>query len=249
MKNRIQGIIIGALLTALLLGAIPAIAGAERVTAELTYGVRVQLHGEMVNFDHDSRPFIIDGRTFLPLRTLAELIDLPVDFDAARNTVILGRRTAEPLRTSLNSAAPAFDRSYYAFTPATGWTTRPSSGTENTVSMGGTVYHDVNVYSSGQRWGTVQRNYPVTLFTLHNLNAQYSWLTGYVGRVDGSGQRNATMNVIGDGRLLHSIELSATALPTPISIFVEGIRHMKIEFVFPHCSSPHAVYAFAGFVE
>jgi hypothetical protein len=88
-KERIKGIIIGFILCAVLSASI-MIVGAETAARNIIYGVGVILNGQQVHFDRDSRPFTMDGRTFLPLRTLAEMLDLPVDFDPVTNTAILG---------------------------------------------------------------------------------------------------------------------------------------------------------------
>jgi len=249
MKQRMQGLVMGVILTVLMLSATMAYAN-NRVTREITYGINVMLNGEVIQFDYDSRPFVMGGRTFLPLRTIAELVGLPVDFDSPTNTAIVGSSHAEPARRSLNAAAPVFDRGVVTEGSVTQWNTNPSSQSLASVNMGGGVYSDVMVYRSG--WDFNFNNRTRTVFTLHNLNGQYRWLAGYVGRVDGSGHADATMNIIGDGTLLQSIELEATALPVPISVFVEGIRHLQVEFVFQRGDgngSNQVSYAFNGFVE
>ena len=43
-----------------------------------------------MQFTVDNRPFAMDGRTFLPVRAIAEAVNMPVDFDASTNTVYLG---------------------------------------------------------------------------------------------------------------------------------------------------------------
>ena len=249
MKQRLQGMVAGVLITLLLLSATIVYAN-TRVTREITYGIGVMLNGEMVQFDYASRPFVMDGRTFLPLRTLAELVGLPVDFDSATNTAIVGSRNAGPVRRPLSAVAPAFDRG----TNCTGdWRPRASSENIASVEMSGATYSNVLVYRSGSL-SVVWVPRPVTVFTLHNLNGQHRWLSGYVGRVDGTGQFNATMNIIGDGVLLQSFELDAMALPTYINVFVEDVRQLRIEFDFERGgggqgSLPQAVYAFEGFLE
>jgi len=90
MKQRMQGVVIGILATVLLLGTVTAFANTQTVTRQITYGIGVILNGQTVDFDEDSRPFVMDGRTFLPLRTLAELLGLPVDFDPVTNMTIVG---------------------------------------------------------------------------------------------------------------------------------------------------------------
>jgi len=72
-------------------------------------------------------------------------------------------------------------------------------------------------------------------------------LSGYIGRVDGSGLADATINFTGDGNLLQSFALSASDMPTHISIFVEGITELRIDVEFPGWPVP--IYAFELFLE
>ncbi|MDR2168110.1 MAG: copper amine oxidase N-terminal domain-containing protein [Clostridiales bacterium] len=93
-KERLKGAVIGFVLCALLSVSVVAVANTQSVMREITYGINVMLNGEIVQFNEDSRPFVMEGRTFLPIRALAELLDLPVDFNPATNTAIIGRTEA-----------------------------------------------------------------------------------------------------------------------------------------------------------
>jgi len=129
----------------------------------------------------------------------------------------------------------------------------PSAGTEHSVVMAGRTYQNVTVYRSGPGTQHHTRNRPMSAFTLHNLGGQYAQLSGRIGRVDGSGQLDATLRIYGDGNLLRTETLSATDMPTPIELSVEGISLLRIEVQFPSAPTNHrdpsAVYAFSGFVE
>jgi len=75
-------------------------------------------------------------------------------------------------------------------------------------------------------------------------------VTGYVGRVDATGMRNATINFIGDGRLLRTYHLRADDMPTPINVFVEGVRQLRIEVTFvDHSGNVSVQYALSAFLE
>jgi len=231
---------IGFILCAALSTSVIVIASTQTVTREITYGVGVMLNGEIVHFDEESRPFVMDNRTFLPFRALAELTGLPVDFDPAINTVILGDRFAGQTRP-LTQAAPHFD------TGVTGsWNDRTSVVTRNSAAMGGIAYNDVIVFRSRDQTALSGAN---NLFTLHNLNGQFRMLTGYIGRVDGSGMLNGSVSFYGDGQLLQTVSLNATEMPSPISVFVEGINQLRVEFRFSGPSSPRTEYALQGFLE
>jgi len=85
-KVAIKGYIAG-ILTMLLLSGTVLMASPQ--TRQLVFGVGVSVNGVTVNFDEDMRPFIMDGRTFLSLRAIADIAGFDVDFDGAANTVLL----------------------------------------------------------------------------------------------------------------------------------------------------------------
>ncbi|MCL2235725.1 MAG: ABC transporter substrate-binding protein [Defluviitaleaceae bacterium] len=62
------------------------------LTASLTtslFGVTINFNGEELLFDEDSQPFIQEGRTFLPVRAIAETLGFNVDFDEETGTVMI----------------------------------------------------------------------------------------------------------------------------------------------------------------
>jgi len=91
-KEHLKGFVAGVLLTAMLSATLVF---ASSISREIHYGISVVLNGHPVQFDEDSRPFIMDDRTFLPLRAMAELLGLPVEFDVETNTAYLGHVTPE----------------------------------------------------------------------------------------------------------------------------------------------------------
>jgi len=228
--------VVGVLITVLLLSATMVYAN-NRVTREITYGINVMLNGEMVQFDEDARPFVMDGRTFLPLRTIADMVGLPVDFDPSTNTAILGGRYAAGIRRPLTQAAPHFDTG--------GNHNATSVHTPNSTTMAGVSHHNPLVFRTAVWGGDRER------FSLHNLNGQFRMLTGYIGRVDGGLMRDATVNFIGDGVLLQSYELLATDMPIPISVFVEGVAQLRIEVRFTTNINNNSAteYALVAFLE
>ena len=234
----VKCIVIGFILGAILSTSVGAMASSRTETRQITFGVRVNFDGQIVNFDDDSQPFVMGGRTFLPLRAMADLLNLPVDFDPGTNTAYLGNRFAG-VRTPLNVAAPHFD---------TGGTGSSSVAKLDSVSMGGATYNNALRFRRGREWASNENR-----FTLHNLGGQFRTLTGYIGRVDGSLMRNATISFYGDGQLLQSYELRATDMPIPISVFVEGIVQLRIEVFFPQVSGGGNVaitdYALIAYLE
>ena len=101
----------------------------------------------------------------------------------------------------------------------------PHQGGEvvNTVTMGGTIYHNAIIYS-----GVWTASPGVSL---HNLEGQFNILTGYAGRVDNNQSMfDAILYIYGDGELLGRYEVMAEELPVPISVNVEDVRLLRIEF-------------------
>jgi hypothetical protein len=113
----------------------------------------------------------------------------------------------------LNTAAPSFEKC------------GSHMGERDSVQMGGDVYSDAIIYGVGPNSNATGR-----CFSRHNLSGQFRMLTGYVGRVDGSAMSNLTINIIGDGNILFTRALVAQDLPLPISISVEGVNVLEIEF-------------------
>jgi hypothetical protein len=76
--------------------SISQVTSEQTASGTLFYGVRVAVNGVIQTFDHDMRPFIMEGRTFLPVRGIADALGLEVDFDPDANMVLLRERIAPP---------------------------------------------------------------------------------------------------------------------------------------------------------
>ena len=92
MKEKIKTLIVGMIIGALLVPTVFATVGT--VTKELSYNdIKITLNGKEVKpTDSDGNyvePFIIDGTTYLPVRGVANALDLDVDWDGVTNTVKL----------------------------------------------------------------------------------------------------------------------------------------------------------------
>jgi len=119
--------------------------------------------------------------------------------------------------------------------------------------MGGVTHPNSVIFSMNY---SSNSGMPTTFaqFASFNLNNNYGWLTGQFGRVDGSRALGANVNIYGDNRLLQSFELGATDFPVPVSLFVEGIRMIRIEVEhtmigWPNVLTGDVAFAFTGIVE
>ncbi|MCL2049121.1 MAG: copper amine oxidase N-terminal domain-containing protein [Defluviitaleaceae bacterium] len=242
-KERIKGAVMGFMLCAVLTVGIMAV-NAQTIMREITYGVNVMLNGQAVNFDADTRPFTMGGRTFLPLRTIAELMDLPVDFNAATNTAILGR--AETRRGTSVSELFYDGSSTYRSGSGAVYEGRGTVEFQEVAIMGGNTYQNAVVFNVGTSW------YNAGLYTqaaMLNLNARYNWIEMDFGRVDGSASIGTTVNIYFDDRLVESFEQNAQSLPKEIRLFVEGIKGVKVEVITSMPENQAITYAFSGFAE
>jgi len=66
------------------------VVAANDIIREVFFGVNVVVDGETLEFDYDSRPFIMDDRTFLPVRGIAEALGVEVGWDNDTQTVYIG---------------------------------------------------------------------------------------------------------------------------------------------------------------
>ena len=272
MKQRLQGIVLGVILTILIMVTVVTVAAANTRTIGITYGINVVVNGIRQIFPTDMQPFTSEGRTFLPVRGIADALGLDVSFNPVTQTVYLDSLqaihqhtppTPTPLPTptpmptpiptptpiALRNAAPFFDSNAFIATGGN-MTLREHRVGHSDARMGGQLFSDAVVYYMRfwQVVGGPASGYETTQFSLHNLNADFSTLTGHFGRVDGTMMLNARLNIIGDGNVLLSQQINAQDLPVPINISVHGVRQLRIE-ILVNGRQGSISYAFHGFLE
>ena len=96
MNKRIQGIIIGFIVSALLFGGTTlAIVGTKSISV-LYRDISIVIDGkEIIPKDINGKvvePFIYEGTTFLPVRAISEALGKKVDWDAQTSTVYVGEK-------------------------------------------------------------------------------------------------------------------------------------------------------------
>ena len=100
MKKRLQGLIAGVLIGAMLTSGV-VFAKQISTTAELFYNnIKISLNGqEVLPKDANGNyvePFTINGTTYLPVRAVANALGIDVDWDGSTNTVILSNALSAP---------------------------------------------------------------------------------------------------------------------------------------------------------
>ena len=93
--HTLKGIIIGIAVTLVVFSLVTGVSALARaVTATLIFNdIRIEIDGEEITPRNAAgeavEPFIIDGTTYLPVRAIGDALGMTVDWDGARNTVIL----------------------------------------------------------------------------------------------------------------------------------------------------------------
>jgi len=121
--------LIGFLVAIMAFGTITVFAATVSRTIEVTYGVSVVVDGTRQDFAEDMLPFVSDGRTFLPVRGIADALGLDVDWDGVTSTVYLTSPvvvadipptteppTTTPATTNLGVTRAAYERITYGMT-------------------------------------------------------------------------------------------------------------------------------------
>ena len=93
MKQRLQGVVIGIVITALMLSTTTTLATSTR-RIDVTYGVNIVVNGIPQNLTGDLTPFISGGRTFLPVSGIANILGVDVEWDYITSTVFIHSATA-----------------------------------------------------------------------------------------------------------------------------------------------------------
>lgn len=93
MKSFLCGVIVGAVG----LGGTTVFAAPLTKQLNAVFSINaVVVDGKTVAFAEDSKPFLVDGRTYLPVRAIAEALDKEVNFDSATSSVIISSKGNQP---------------------------------------------------------------------------------------------------------------------------------------------------------
>jgi len=94
MKNvsmKLRYFVAGFLVAIILSTGVVAFASPE--TRQLFFGINVVIGGQKLELEGINRPFILDGRTFLPVAVIAEALGIPVEWDGNTHTVYIGSQS------------------------------------------------------------------------------------------------------------------------------------------------------------
>jgi len=221
---------VGMVVAALIMVSVPALAStARRNVSGLQGGVSVVVDGQRLNLSAADEPVVIDGRTFLPVRALADATGLGIGWDGATSTVSIatgGVTPTQPTEPPERSGVVGFD------------TLRP-------FNIGNTTHQSATL-SWGIPANFVVRGAPLSInpnamratvnrdWVRHNvhadfaLNGNYTRLTATAALSDAS-MSGAIINIsfFGDNILLGTFNPS-TGNPVDIDIPLDGVQTLRI---------------------
>ena len=248
-KLQLKGFITGVLVTLVLSGTVLVAANTQTVSRTLTYGVGVIFNGQPVQFDYDSRPFIIDGRTFLPLRAIAALMELPVAFDSEANMAIIGSSMPQPapqpppIATEPIATSPPPP----ATEPVTAPTEAPTqpqvvNPRQSILGRDYEAFRLTNVWAFDRNnlgrmmgaeyeYGFAKNINNASGSAFFNTNGRYATMSGLFGPLDNVERTNAiTLYIIGDGRTIDSFIMHHNNPVREFTVNIAGVSQLEFRF-------------------
>ena len=217
MKQRIQGLIAGILIGAVCTGGAVFAKNASETIEVLYENIKIFVDGEQIDPKDANgqtvEPFIYNGTTYLPVRAVGNAFGKDVSWDGVEKVVYLGAKPGET-ENWMTECGP------YQYTHGEEY----SLSENKYFTMSGQKYTNGFVLEPND-W------YDEKAEALFNLNGQYSSVTFTAGHVDGSGDRNATLNVYLDGIIAYTTELKYDDVAKPITVPLNNALQMKIEVV------------------
>lgn len=214
MKDKIKGLMVGVLITSLCFCSVNSFATRVSKSIEVIYnGIKVVVDGQLITFGKDLEgnfvePFIYNGTTYLPVRSVGEALGKTVNWDNITQTVYIGVNSYET--NYMTDILEPYKNNYTDI--------YNSKGSES-FDVAGTKYYN------GFLMGGNTDDY-----VLYNLNGEYSEITGVLGISSWiADNQSRPFNIYIDGVLYKSIELIPGNLPQEINIPVSGALQLKFE--------------------
>ncbi len=109
MKKELKGFVVGVIVTVMLMGTVAFAGGVKQKIEVMFNSVNLTVNGERVQADN----ILYDGRTYVPLRAIAEMLGKDVGWDQATNTASIndkntksGKITVDQVPCDINILEP-----------------------------------------------------------------------------------------------------------------------------------------------
>lgn len=221
LTKRLLTAVIGIALLMALLIPVYAAGGIRNITIYPAPDIYVN-DVKIIPTDENGNPvevFCYNGTTYLPIRGIAEALDIPVYYDAAENAAYVGKH--EGATQYLLDVCPPYETHNYA--------------APEYFTMAGKKYR--NGFSlSFSTWGDG--------YAYINTNGLYDSLSFILGHIDGEGTSPGSISIYLDGDFAYEFEVSADMYPKEIDIPLTGVLQVKIYMKDLEGSYAHNYYGF-----
>ena len=211
MKERIQGILVGILISTIGLGCVAYATSATKTIDVLYNNIKVYKDNVLCELKDANgtpiEPFIYNGTTYMPVRGTANLANMQVTWDGNTNSVYLWDEIS-PASTYLMEVCPPYEGNYDDYLQNNG----------DSFEMAG------EKYSNGLVLARTQTYIGSALF---NLNGKYSTLECTIGHVYSS-DYDQSVSFIVDGKLVEEVSIPAGEMPKTVSIPLNNGLQLKI---------------------
>lgn len=237
MFRKFSILLIGIIIGALSFGAVSVFAQAP---------IKLIVNGKTIN--SDVAPQVINGRTMVPARFLAEALGATVTWDESQNAVIV---TSQSVNNQKPTDLDDNESSKANVTPPSSigidLTSLDYIGTNYGRDLRIDKWRNGNFVIAGKKYGRgIAFNNLGTnkdQYIAYNLNKSYTKLTGYFG-TDDSGVGWNKMIVYGDGKEIYeSSQVNKGDVPAFVDIDVTGVSQLKIHFTAPKNNGLYPVFA------
>jgi len=223
-KFRLQGILIGAIITAIILTG-TALGATVVKNLEVTYrDIKLVIDGNLVTpkdaVGNVVEPFIYNGTTYLPVRAVAEAVGKSVDWDGDTSTVYLGGIIDYE---RVPKAIPLYHFPYIEIGDADCYKIE-GDDTNNSIYI-----HSKEEKGRVDADNVFKCNYIYNSYAVYALNAKATQFTATVHPPSYDDWKpTLTYQIFGDGKLLYETTLFADTKPVDIDIDVTGVEQMTI---------------------
>ena len=213
MKKRLQGFVAGALSVAML-GCVPTIAKQAVETIQVEFdNIKIYLDGEQLQpkdvNGNNVEPFIYQGTTYLPVRAVGNAIGRDVSWDGLEKVVYLGAKPGD-VANWLDVCGP------YQY----------KNGTEYRMTDNKFFTMSGKKYTNGYVLKTAGNT---SAEALYNLDGKFKSVSFRIGHIDGTPDKNATLNIYIDGICEYTKELKYDDVASMVTVPLNGALQMKIE--------------------
>ncbi len=216
-KQILSSFMAGVIIGAVVFGSSIALAWSGAITVDFQ-PLNFFFNGVQKYPASDQQGFIYNGRTYVPLRFMAEASGLSVEWDGNSKSIYVGGG-APSLNPSINTGQKYMSDILEPYYDELG-----DLNINENEKVGGKTYY--------QGYSMSPWNFNKSAKVSFNLSGQYSRITGLIGLSDNDNNDGCTVLVYGDDNLIETYELAAGSLPERLDLNVSGVT--KLDFILKY---------------